>query len=460
MPRSKEWYRILFDANPNLLWVFDLDTLRLLAVNEAMVRRYRYHREDFTKLSALDLFSSEDTAAFQGYLDEVRQQLHQGEALGYHPAGTWRQCTKDDEGFQVDLCWNALPFDHAVGVLMHGRDVTEELMTSERIQHFQKMDAIGRLAVGFVHNLNNNLQVIMGYSDILIRKLPVRHKMRKQAREIKRASEQAADMTHSLLAFGRKQVLQYRVLDINQLLRSMARMLRRAAGESVHLHLQLETDLWHTRADPGHLQQVVLNLVLNAKDAMPGGGHLTIRTVNGERGEAYTRTRVGMSPGAYVGLVVADSGIGMDADTRLHVFEPFFTTKPVGKGTGLGLSTVYGLITKIGGYIAVDSTPGQGTVFTIDLPRIEAPLDGDIVLDDMPMTLQGNETILVAEDETQVREFVVEILRDVGYGVLSASSGIDALNTLRHSPVPIDLLLSDLLMPSMNGPTVRDVWDQ
>jgi signal transduction histidine kinase/ActR/RegA family two-component response regulator len=340
------------------------------------------------------------------------------------------------------------------------REMSERVQTQaalqeseERLRHSQKMEAVGRLAGGVAHDFNNLLTAIIGYAE-LIAERSGDGTTREEARLIGKAGEQAAGLTRQLLAFSRKQILQPRVIDLNALVRDMQRLLRRIIGE--HIDLRVETNASESRvlADPTQLEQVILNLGVNARDAMPRGGVLTMRTVNALVTTGSDRDGTQLPPGRYVALIVQDTGCGMDIETKERVFEPFFTTKGPGKGTGLGLATVYGIVRQSGGTILVDSKPGEGTTFTIQLPQAEAPVE------DLQLTIAGearsrdSETVLVVEDEDIVRELVCTVLSEQGYQVLCAANGAEGLRLADEHPGKIDLLVTDVIMPGMSGPEV------
>lgn len=334
------------------------------------------------------------------------------------------------------------------------RDVTRESAMEEELRQSQKMEAIGMLAGGVAHDFNNLLQVMMGWSEVLLKRMSDADTNRQELETILRAARRGAALTRQLLAFSRKQVLQPQVVNLNQIVESTGKLLRRLIGEDIDLELVLEPGLGRVFADGGQIEQVVLNLAVNSRDAMPQGGRLTIQTENYELLEPETPTisgQLGMPPGRYAMLAVIDSGCGMDSRTLSRIFEPFFTTKEVGKGTGLGLATVYGIVKQSGGYIKVKSTVERGTVFQVFLPRI-----GDVASADEgelfgPDPMGGTETILVVEDEKPVRDLTTRILASHGYAVLEAKNGRDALLLAANHTGRIDLLLTDLVMPEMGG---------
>jgi CheY-like chemotaxis protein len=326
------------------------------------------------------------------------------------------------------------------------------------------MDAVGKLAGGIAHDFNNLLMVIRGDSDLMLRRLAPGHALRRNAEGIRDAADQAASLTRQLLAFSRKQVTAPRLVDLNGIVASVHAMLQRLLGETINLVTITAPDLGGVTADPGQMEQMILNLCVNARDAMPDGGRLTLRTANVDLDEAAAARLSDARPGPYVMLEVADTGIGMDAETRSHLFEPFFTTKEQGKGTGLGLSTVYGTVRQSGGHISVASEPGRGSTFTVYLPRVAAaapvpaPAPPPAPAGPAPrspaeavLTPGRGETILLVEDAQRVRAVVREILEMSGYVVLEARHGAEALEISNRHPGAIHLLVTDVVMPQMSG---------
>jgi PAS domain S-box-containing protein len=339
-------------------------------------------------------------------------------------------------------------------------DVTEKKMAEEALRHkeeqlrqSQKMEAIGRLAGGIAHDFNNLLTAITGYGDLLLKGLGDENPLRREANEISKAAQRAADLTGQLLAFSRQQVLQPRVLDLNDVIGDMEMMLRRLIGEHIQFQTRLDGEVGAIKADPGQMHQVLLNLVVNARDAMSSGGKLIIETTDVDLDESYAGRHPGVAAGRYVRLAVGDTGRGMDEDTKARLFEPFFTTKEQGKGTGLGLSTVYGIVKQSGGHISVESTPDEGTTFQIYFPRVEKELLEPQPEKDAPIpeTSPGTEKILLVEDDDSVRELAREILEMNGYDVVEAGDGVEALRIFEAEVGTIDLLVTDLVMPKMGG---------
>ncbi len=339
------------------------------------------------------------------------------------------------------------------GAICMALDVTDRKQLEEQFRQSQKMEAVGRLAGGIAHDFNNLLMVIQGYADLLTDRLPNGDSLRRNAEQIQLASQRATSLTRQLLAFSRKQMLAPKVLNIQSIVADMEKILRRLIGEDIELRTNSAPDLWLVKADRSQIEQVIMNLAVNARDAMPQGGRLTIETGNVELDSSFGRLPAVLSPGKYVLLAVTDNGVGMDSETQAHIFEPFFTTKEKGKGTGLGLATVYGIVKQSGGYIWVYSEPGHGTTFKIYLPQIEeeCAATGLEVRPDARSLQRGSETVLLVEDEKGVRELAREYLQMVGYSVLDAEDGHTALELAAMHAGPIDLLMTDVVMPGISG---------
>ena len=346
---------------------------------------------------------------------------------------------------------------HPVKMVGVAQDITERRALEQQLRQSQRMEAIGRLAGGVAHDFNNLLTVIIGNSELLLGQVGRGEPMWEDLKEISTASQRAATLTAQLLAFSRKQVLMPQVLDLNALVADSSAMLRRLIGEDVELVTRLGQDLNLVRVDPGQMVQVIMNLAINARDAMPTGGKLTLETANAELDEAYARRHVAVVPGHYVMLAVSDTGVGMDATTQSRIFEPFFTTKEPGKGTGLGLSTVYGIVKQSGGNIWVYSELEQGTVFKIYLPSAHQATDYEEPSDSVPrQDLEGTETVLLVEDEDLVRNLVQSVLQRHGYAVLEAPNGAEAMTLLARHLGQVDLLLTDVVIPQMTGPELAE----
>jgi signal transduction histidine kinase/CheY-like chemotaxis protein len=326
----------------------------------------------------------------------------------------------------------------------------------QQLLQAQKMEAVGRLAGGVAHDFNNLLTAIIGYSQLLLRRFSADDPVFQELEEIRKAGERAATLTRQLLAFSRKQVLQPKVLDLNAVVADTSKMLSRLIGEDIKLRTVLDPRLKPVQADPGQVEQVLMNLAVNARDAMPGGGSLTIETANVVLGEEYSSHHVGVQPGEYVLIAVSDTGVGMDAATQARMFEPFFTTKEQGKGTGLGLAMVYGIIKQSGGHIWVYSEPGRGTTVKIYLSQVSESAETWGQMAQPSLLPGGTETVLLAEDDAQVGSFAARVLRELGYMVIEARNGKEALQVAVETGQNIDLLLTDVVMPEMGGKTLAD----
>jgi len=352
---------------------------------------------------------------------------------------------------EIDAVWLHYQMVALVdGIAVTARDVTERHRLEEELRHSQKMEAVGRLAGGIAHDFNNLLTAINGYGDLLLERVSTDHPLRPDLQEIRRAGERAAALTHQLLAFSRRQVLKPERLDLNAVIGDLENMLRRLIGEHIEVRTDLAPDLGHVRADRGQIQQVLMNLVVNARDAMEAGGLLTLETAN--CGDAAQRQQPGAPAGRHVMLSVSDTGCGMDEETLAHIFEPFFTTKPSGKGTGLGLSTVYGIIQQSGGHLSAHSQPGAGSVFRVFLPRDEKAEESTSSQPLRTSAAKGRETVLLVEDEPLVGRLAERVLTQAGYTVVYASNGLEARSVFGEHKGAVDILVTDVVMPRMGGP--------
>jgi two-component system cell cycle sensor histidine kinase/response regulator CckA len=364
---------------------------------------------------------------------------------------------KDGSEVPVEVSLSYVEIDEGVFAIAFVSDISPRKHLEEQLLHAQKMEAVGRLAGGVAHDFNNMLTVISGYNRMILDELSIMDPLRGYADEILKAADRAGALTNQLLAFSRRQIMQPRVINVNSVLAQTQKMLQRLIGEDIELILDLGPNVGNIKADPGHVEQAIVNLAVNARDAMPLGGHLRIETAAVTLDENYARTHVGIKPGEFTMIAVSDTGEGMDSETRRHIFEPFFTTKEKGKGTGLGLATVYGIVKQTGGDIWVYSEPGRGTAFKLYFPRVFEPLSEISGGDATATRRSGGETILVVEDEQAVRDLTVRILRQLGYTILTASSGAEALEISQAHNGHIDLLLTDVVMPNMSGRQLADL---
>jgi PAS domain S-box-containing protein len=455
LQQSEEKMKSIFRAAPVGIGV---TVNRIItAGNERFCEMTGFRRDEFINSSARILYPTQEDYDYVGS-EKYRQIAEKGTGA---VETRWRR--KDGE--IIDVLLSSTPIDPAdllKGVTFTALDITEYKKAEkekadlrELFRQSQKMEAIGQLAGGIAHDFNNLLTIISGCSQLSLLNLMEGDPLKKNLEEIIRASDRAADLTRQLLAFSRKQILEMRVLDLNQVLRRIDTMLRRVIGEDIRLVITFTEPLGKVKVDPGQVEQVIMNLSVNARDAMPEGGQLTIETANVELDQDYAHRHIAVKPGRYVMLAVSDTGRGMTKYVQERIFEPFFTTKQKGKGTGLGLSTVYGIIKQSGGNIWVYSEPGQGTVLKIYLPVVDDPLE-EIMEESIQEIPQGRETVLVVEDEETVRELVVRILKRQGYRVLEAQDGGEAFLLCEGYKETIHLILTDMVMPGMNGRKVTE----
>jgi PAS domain S-box-containing protein len=566
--RSEERYRRLFESNPHPMWVFDAETLRFLAVNDAAVHRYGYTRDEFLSMTIADIRPPEDVPAMiqglrglanllqpgrvwrhrwkdgtvrevdvsshplwygdrparivlaldvtdrklaeealrqshallnavvEGTSDAVFVKDHRGRYLMINSAGARRLDRPADEivgrddgellppavarpilerdrrvmaageaqvfeettegaGDRRSYLTTKAPLRDArgevIGLVGIARDVTELKQLEEQFRQAQKMEAVGRLAGGVAHDFNNLLTVINGFSELVFEHLRPDDPSWEPLVEVRRAAERAATLTRQLLAFSSRQVLQPQVVSLNALLDDLLKLLKRLIGEDVELAFVPDPDLGLARVDPGQFEQAVINLAVNARDAMPRGGRLTIESRNAELDAGHAERNPELKPGPYVQVAMADTGHGMDEATKARIFEPFFTTKEPGKGTGLGLAMVYGFVKQSGGHIEVDSEAGRGTTFRVYLPRAEAAATSPKSSPGLLKIPKGTETVLLVEDEEAVRTLARLALQSSGYTVLEARDGQEGVWVAQQHPGPIHLLVTDLVMPRMSG---------
>ncbi|HTT66690.1 MAG TPA: ATP-binding protein [Gemmatimonadales bacterium] len=439
---SEERYRLLFDANPTPLYLFDPVTLRFLAVNEAAIRQYGFTREEFQRMTVVELRPAEDVPALMEHFaapaaDGVRR-------------GRFRHRRKDGTVFEVDVVAHAMDVGGTSTRLVIATDVSERTDLERQLRQAQKMEAVGQLAGGMAHDFNNLLSTILTTAELMGGELPADSALRDDLETIRTAAGHGATLTAKLLAFSRRKTLEYQTLAVDELLADFGRVVRRLIPESIELTLALGAAQARIHADPGAVEQIVMNLVTNARDAMPGGGTLTIATARTTMDEDFTQSHAGTRPGDYVVLSVRDTGAGMDTDTLRKVFEPFFTTKPVGVGTGLGMSMVYGLVKQHQGYVDVASRAGSGTTVTVYLPVVEGAVAPAAAEEPARAGASAGETILLVEDEPALRRAATRVLAKSGYRVLTAGDGRDAIDLLEHEP-RVDLVITDVVMPRLGG---------
>jgi PAS domain S-box-containing protein len=439
---SEQHYRALFDTTPYPVYVFDRDSLQILRVNEAAVRHYGYREDEFLRMKLSELRRPEDVPEFLAAYKPERPTGDKGLVT--------RHRKKDGTLIDVELSTHDFVFAGRRARLVLAVDVTERRRLEEQFRQAQKMEAVGRLAGGVAHDFNNALTVISGFSELLRKQLGAGHHGHQDVEEIRKAADRATGLTRQLLAFSRKNVLTPQVLDLNLLVGNVERMLRRLLGEDVELTtVPAPCPVW-VKADPGQIEQVLVNLAINARDAMPDGGRLTVSVAHVQLDADQARARASAPAGWFALLKVADTGTGMSAQVRQHLFEPFFTTKPQGQGTGLGLFTAYGIVRHHQGGIDVSSEPGRGTAVALYLPSALPPAEKPAAapLAELP---GGSETVLLVEDEPILRSLLVRVLQGQGYNVLQATNGEDGLRTSGQHTGSIDLLVTDLVMPRMGG---------
>jgi PAS domain S-box-containing protein len=448
---SEERYRAISELVSDYAFAYTVaadGTMSLEWVTDAMSRITGYSREEMQDANTWEANTHPDDLS-------IAKRRRERVNIGQPDMSEYRIFAKD--GRVLWLRYYSRPvWDTAAQrvVRVYGavQDITQIKLLEQQLNHAQRMEAVGRLAGGIAHDFNNLLTVILGNTALLLDEPADSPTIREEAAQVQRAGERAAALTRQLLAFSRQQVLEPRILDLNTVVTDMGQLLQRLIGEDVHFATRLAPDLWPVKADPGQIEQVIMNLAVNARDAMPGGGTLTIETANIERQASDAREWGSLQSGAYIALIIRDSGVGMDAATRARIFEPFFTTKPVGKGTGLGLATVHGIVNQSGGQIELASEPGRGTIFTILLPRTDATEDA-AGPDTAPISRPpGAATILLVEDEPMLRALAAQVLRRQGYALLEAEDGAAALRVAAAHAGPLHVLLTDVIMPGgLNG---------
>jgi two-component system cell cycle sensor histidine kinase/response regulator CckA len=432
-------YKSLFDSNPLPIWVISRQDFRFLQTNPAATELFGFTADEFKKMTLADLHTPAEMECFQQALD--REDYRGGELCG------WRGRTKSGETLDLELKIQPVKTHEGPALIVIPLDVRERLGLEQQIRQAQKMEAVGMLAGGIAHDFNNLLTIISGYTQMLLAGRTLDEGDRPALEQILKASDRAADLTAQLLNFSRRQNTQMKVLSLNAVVTGMSKMVRRLIGEHIDLRIQLRDDAGMIRVDSGKAEQVILNLVVNSRDALSKGGKLTI-TTRREDLNPEVASALRLRPGRYAVLTVNDTGSGMDTKVRERVFEPFFTTKE--QGTGLGLSTVYGIVKQANGSIQLWSEKGVGTSIDVYFPRLDEEVPAEAVVEPEPAAT-GKETILIVEDEEAVRRLMSAALEQNGYRVLIAADGAEALKLIASHTGPLDLLVTDLLMPGMNG---------
>lgn len=445
--RAEERFYKAFHLNPEPITLATLSEGRYFDVNESFLRVTGYRRDEVIGRTSLELKFWERVEDRATLIRLLQQQGSVRDLEITFRTKSGEQRTALDSADVIELNGRQC----VIAIL---KDITERKSLENQLRQLQKMEAVGQLTGGIAHDFNNLLGVILGYSEMLEEKLDRNSKLHKTAEEITKAGQRAASLTRQLLAFSRQQVLEPKVLNLNTVVADTQKMLGRLLGEHIEIATALASDIGQIRADRGQIEQVIMNLAVNARDAMPDGGKIIIETRNMDLDDAYALRHPPAVAGRYVELVVTDTGVGMDAQTQSHIFEPFFTTKELGKGTGLGLATVYGVVKQSGGYVWVYSEPGVGTTFKVYLPRVDAQVQNSRRVDAGSALTKGSETILLVEDEESLRTLTRTILEQHGYTVLEASGGEEAMEIARRYASPIDLLLTDMVMPGINGRVV------
>jgi PAS domain S-box-containing protein len=445
--------RLYIDNMPTACLHNDSD-FRIIEWNPAAERLFGFTRDEAVGKHPSELIVPPER---HGVIRAIRDRLESGERNVYVLG---ENIAKD--GHTISCEWISSPMfsnGEYVGSISMCMDVSDREQLKNQLLRVQRMESIGRVAGGIAHDFNNILTAIMGFTDFASARLPHDNPAQADLDQVRRSADRAAELTSQLLAFARKQPREPRAVDPNEIVLGMEPMLRRVLGAEVELRVFPASDVWRMHADPNQIDQVILNLAINARDAMPEGGVLTVETANVTLDDDYASRNTGVEPGDYVSLTVTDNGVGMSVETQAMVFEPFYTTKEPGKGTGLGLATCYGIVKQSGGHIWVYSEPGQGATFKVYLPRASGPLAERSTPDTQLKMHVGTETILLVEDDEAVRMYATSVLESLGYNVLTAESGHDALEVAESFEETIHLLLTDVVMPKMRGTKLAEaLW--
>jgi len=440
---SEEKYRLLFENNPHPMWVYDLATLRFLAVNDAAIQAYGYAREEFLGMTIADIRPAEEVPALRAQVARATD--------GLAVAGVWLHRKKDGTTLFVEIATHTVDFAGRRAKLVMATDVTGRRQLETQLLQAQKMEAVGQLAGGVAHDFNNILTAISGYGNLLLMKLRPDDPLRLNVEHILSSSDRAAHLTQSLLTYSRKQIINPRPVDINALVNRVAQLLRRLIGEDIDLRTNLADARLMVMADSVQIDQALMNLSTNARDAMPTGGSLLIETSRIVLGEDFKKMHAYDGTGAFALIAITDTGTGMDEATQQRIFDPFFTTKGLGRGTGLGLAMVYGIIKQHNGLITVYSEPGKGSCFKIYLPLMPGSEGGEEEVAPALPVPRGTETVLLAEDDDVVRRLNKAVLEEFGYRVIEARDDEDAVEKFREHADTVSLAILDVVMPKKNG---------
>ena len=452
LDHSLQEVRYLFERNPLPMWVYELGTMRFLDVNQAAITQYGYSRDEFLAMDVYDIRTSEEA-------DRLRQHLKEYEVREHEKTLNWQHRTKDGKLLEADIFSHAIVFEGRPARLVVSLNVTERNVAEAQLRQSQKMEAIGQLTGGVAHDFNNLLTIMLGNLEMISELAAGNSTIQEMVEDALASVSRGSSLTQRLLAYARQQPLEPKIVEVRNLVASMTELLRRSLGEVIQVRLHLPMNLWKTRVDPSQLENALLNLAVNARDAMPRGGALTIEAQNLTLDQQYADRNTEVNPGDYVMLAISDTGHGIPREILERVLEPFFTTKPVGKGSGLGLSMVYGFVKQSGGHLKVYSEVNRGTTIKIFLPRasgVEDAQETSPVVEEVPRS-RDHEVILLVEDDVTIRKLLQRVLTNLGYQILVAEDGPTALAAIERAQ-RIDLLFSDVVLPGgMSGLELADV---